>query len=103
MSIFLLILLTAAITYLLRALPLVVFRKPLENPFFTAFIDALPYALLAAMILPDIFFAVGDAKFPEMPSLPSVTGAITALILGLCKKSLPTVALSAAAIAYVFS
>ena len=95
------ILATAAITYLLRALPLALFRRPFENRFVADFLDALPYALLSAMILPDIFYAVGGAAYPSPPTLPAAAGAVTALALGFLRRSLPVVALAATAVAYI--
>lgn len=95
-----LILATATITYALRAVPMVLFRRPFSNPRLAAFLDALPYALLSAMIIPEIFYAVGDSAYPGVPRLPSVAGAVTALALGYAGKSLPSVALVATAVAY---
>lgn len=97
------ILATAAITYLLRALPLALFRKPFGNRFLAAFLDALPFALLSAMILPAIFYATGGAVFPQRPLFPAVAGAVTALALGFLRRSLPVVALAATAVAYAAS
>ena len=69
------VLLTAGITYLLRALPMAVFRRPFSNRRLAAFVDALPYALLSAMILPAIFYATGGGTaYPAPPpwrDLPS--------------------------------
>lgn len=97
-----LVLATAAVTYALRAVPLVAFRRPFRNRFVAALLDTLPYTLLAAMIIPDIFYSAGDAaSFPALPSLPSAAGAIVALILGFARRSLPTVALSATIAAYI--
>lgn len=95
------VLATAAVTYILRALPMAVFRRPFANRRLAAFIDALPYALLAAMILPAIFYATGGADYPSAPPWESVAGATVALALGLAGKSLPTVALAATAAAYL--
>lgn len=94
------ILLTAALTYLLRALPLVLFRKPFRSRFWSALLETLPYALLSAMIFPSIFYSTGDSAYPAMPSAPAAAGAVTALVLGFMRRSLPTVALAATAVAY---
>lgn len=96
------VLLTAAITYLLRALPMAIFRRPFSNRRLAAFVDALPYALLSAMILPAIFYATGGGTaYPAPPPWESVAGAAVALALSLAGKSLPTVALAATAAAYL--
>lgn len=94
---------TALATYLLRALPLIFFGKPSRNAFFTAFLDALPYALLSAMIFPSMFYATGGTQYPGIPPMPSLAGALTAIALGLMRRSLPVVALAATAVAYLIS
>ena len=38
-----------AVTYLVRVLPLVVFRKKITNRFVRSFLAYIPYAVLAAM------------------------------------------------------
>ncbi|MDO5314310.1 MAG: AzlD domain-containing protein, partial [bacterium] len=56
-----LVLVTALVTYLLRVVPLVLLRRPLQNPHFVALLEYMPYALLSAMIFPDIFYATDPA------------------------------------------
>ena len=46
-----------AVTYLVRVLPLVVFRKKITNRFVRSFLAYIPYAVLAAMTFPAILFA----------------------------------------------
>ena len=48
------ILVMAFVTYLIRMLPLVVFRKPIRNRFFRSFLYYLPYVTLAVMTFPAI-------------------------------------------------
>ena len=40
-----------AVTYLVRVLPLVVFKKKITNRFVRSFLTYIPYAVLAAMIV----------------------------------------------------
>lgn len=97
-----LVLVTAAVTYALRAIPITAFRHPFRNRFVAALLDTLPYTLLTAMIIPNIFYSAGDAaSFPALPSLQSAAGAIVALTLGFARQSLPIVALSATLAAYL--
>lgn len=101
---FAIIAVTAAATYALRAVPLALFRKPFGNRFATALLDCLPYALLAAMIFPAIFYSTDvGASYPSAPTLPSAAGAITAVVLGFMGLSLPVVALASTIIAYLFA
>lgn len=95
------VLLTAAITYALRAVPMLLFRRPFANRRLAAFLHALPYALLSAMILPSIFYSTGGADYPAPPSAPAAAGAVTALALGYFRRPLPVVALAATAVAYL--
>lgn len=45
-----------AVTYLVRVLPLVVFKKKITNRFVRSFLTYIPYAVLAAMTFPAVFF-----------------------------------------------
>lgn len=54
MSVALYILTMALTTYLIRALPLTVFRKPIRSPFLRAFLYYVPYCCLTAMTFPAI-------------------------------------------------
>ncbi len=91
-----LILSVAAATYLLRALPLALLRRPLQNPRAVAFIGYLPYAILSAMIIPGIFSGAGTRP-------ASLAGAAVAFGLALAGRSLPAVAALAAAAAFAVS
>lgn len=51
------ILLLAAVSYLLRALPMLLFRKEIENPFLRSFLFYVPYITLALMTFPAILNA----------------------------------------------
>ena len=47
-----------AVTYLVRVLPLVVFKKKITNRFVRSFLTYIPYAVLAAMTFPAVFFVI---------------------------------------------
>ena len=49
----------AITTYLIRALPLAVFRKPIRSRFIRSFLYYVPYACLSAMTFPAILYAGG--------------------------------------------
>lgn len=80
----------AVSTYLVRVIPLLIFRKKLNNRFIQAFLFYVPYAVLAAMTFPDIFYST-----PTLPSM--VCGLAAALILAWNGKGLLLVSLGAAA------
>lgn len=94
-SLLALVLGVALANYAMRALPLALLRKPFRNPRLVAFVERLPYAILAAMVVPDVFAAgtTGDAR-------ASAAGFAVALALSLLGRSLPVVAAAAAAAAF---
>lgn len=101
------VLLTALITYLLRAVPLLLLRKQLTNPFLVALFKYMPFALLSAMIFPDIFNSTADITVDTtikngspIPLISAIMGFIVALILSLKDKKLPVVAAAACAVAF---
>lgn len=83
-----------AVTYLVRVLPLVVFRKKITNRFVRSFLAYIPYAVLAAMTFPAVFFAVDC-----IPA--AAVGVIAAAIVAFKGGSLFTVAASASVVVYV--
>lgn len=96
-----LVLVTALVTYLLRVVPLVLLRRPLRNPHFVALLEYMPYALLSAMIFPDIFYATDPAAaFPGRPPVPAFAGAVTAIVLAFFRLNLPLVVLVATCVSY---
>ena len=87
------VLVMAIVTYLIRMLPLVAFRKKITNRFIRSFLYYVPYGVLSAMTFPAILYATG--------SLPSaVVSLIVALALAWMEKSLLTVAIFASAAAF---
>ena len=50
----------AAVTYLIRMLPFVVFRKPIKNRFVKSFLYYVPYAVLGAMTFPAILYSTSN-------------------------------------------
>ena len=83
-----------AVTYLVRVLPLVVFRKKITNRFVRSFLAYIPYAVLAAMTFPAVFFAVDCVP-------AAAAGVIAAGIVAFKGGSLFTVAASASVVVYV--
>lgn len=84
----------AGVTYLVRSVPLAAFRGKIKSRFVKSFLYYIPYAVLAAMTFPAIFFSAGDSSIGLISALP---GIAVALILALCEKGLLTVALSSCA------
>ena len=82
------LLVMAFVTYLVRAIPFVAFRKKIKNKFFKSFLAYVPYAVLGAMTFPAIFTSTGSV-------ISAVVGCVVAVCLAFKEKSLLTVALSA--------
>lgn len=78
----------ALVTYLVRAVPLVLLKRKLENRFLLSFLYYMPYAVLSVMTVPAVFYAT------QHP-LSAVVGVAVALVLAFCKRGLLTVALGA--------
>lgn len=82
------LLVMAGVTYLVRVIPLILFKKKITNRFLNSFLHYVPYAVLAAMTFPAILYATNSI-------VSGVVGLITALILAYFGRSLLTVALGA--------
>lgn len=79
---------TAGVTYLIRMLPMAVFRKEIRNRFVRSFLAYIPYAVLGAMTFPDVLYSTGDIR-------TAACGAAVAVLLAWRGRSLLTVALAA--------
>ena len=82
------IILIAITTYLIRAIPLLLIKKPIKNKFLRSFLFYAPYSTLAALKFPSILSSTGSFY-------PSVVGLIVAIITAFLNLGLPlTAALS---------
>ncbi len=93
----------ALVTYLIRMLPLAVFRKKIKSQLALDFLYYVPYAVLSAMTIPAVFTACADGSgmLTGAAVISSVAGFAVALLLAYLERGLLTVALSACAAAYV--
>ena len=90
MSIYLYILTMALTTYLIRVLPLAVFRKPIKSRFVKSFLHYVPYACLTAMTFPAILSSTAAV-------ISGAAALVIAVVLAYRGKSLLTVSLAASA------
>lgn len=86
--IYLYILVMAFVTYLIRMIPMTVFRKKITNPFVCSFLYYVPYACLTAMTIPAVFYATNSL-------ISAVAGVAVAFLLAYIGKNLVTVAAGA--------
>ena len=78
----------AGVTYLIRMLPLTVFRKEIKSVFIKSFLHYVPYAVLAAMTIPGILSSTGDIR-------TALAGLAVAVVMAWRGCSLLTVAIGA--------
>ncbi len=94
MSIYTYIIAMAVVTYLIRAVPLVLFRKKIQNQFIKSFLYYVPYACLTALTLPAIFYSTESV-------ISAAAGFAVAVILGIREKGLVVVAAAACVTVFV--
>ena len=92
------LLVMVGVTYLIRMLPLTVFRREIKSVFIRSFLHYVPYAVLTAMTIPDVLYSTGYAPGadPE-PLWCALAGLVTAAVFAWRGKSLLTVAVAACA------
>ena len=86
MSIYIYIFTMALTTYLVRMLPLTLFRKPIKSRFIRSFLHYVPYACLTAMTFPAILSSTENM-------ISGAAALIVAVALAMKGKSLIVVAL----------
>ena len=91
-NVYLYILVMAGVTYLIRMLPLVLFKREITSPFVKSFLYYVPYACLAAMAI--LTATAGGI-------ISGAAGLIVALIVAYREKSLLMVALFACAAVFI--
>lgn len=78
----------AGVTYLIRMLPLTVFRKEIKSVFVKSFLHYVPYAVLGAMTFPDVMYSTGSLW-------TALAGLVVAIIMAWRGHSLLSVAIGA--------
>lgn len=84
----------AGVTYLIRMIPFTAFRKKIKSKFIRDLLAYIPYAVLAAMTIPAIFFSTGSP-------ITAAIGTGVALVLAYFNCPLIVVALAAAITALI--
>ena len=82
------LLVMAGVTYLIRMLPLTVFRKEIKSVFVRSFLHYVPYAVLGAMTFPDVMYSTGNLW-------TALVGLVVAIVMAWRGRSLLTVAIGA--------
>ena len=94
MSVYIYILVMAVTTYLIRAIPLTLLKKPIKNRFLRSFLHYVPTACLTAMTFPAILYATDHI-------ISGVMGLAVGILLALKKKSLIIVAVASCAAVFL--
>jgi len=84
----------AGVTYLVRMLPFVLFRKKITNKYIKSFLFYIPYAVLGAMTFPAILYSTSSV-------ISGVVGLICAVLLACFERGLLTVAAFSCAAVFV--
>lgn len=84
---FVAIVIMALVTYIPRALPVAFFTKQIKSRYIKSFLYYVPYAVLASLTFPGIFYCTDNA-------IAAVLGTIVALILAYFEQSLVVVAIA---------
>ena len=90
MKVYLYILVMAVTTYLIRAIPLTLLKKPIRSRFLRSFLHYVPVACLTAMTFPAILTSTAAV-------ISGAAALIVAVILAYRGRSLLTVSLAASA------
>lgn len=88
------LLIMAGITYLIRMVPLVLFKKKIKSRFVLSFLYYVPYAVLTVMTIPAIFSSTASW-------ISALLGFLMALTLSFMEKSLLTVAASSCLVVFL--
>lgn len=88
------LLIMAASTYLIRAVPFAVIQNRIENRFVRSFLYYIPYAVLTAMTIPAVFY---ETEYILSASI----GLIFAVLFAFKEKSLTTVAVAACTAVFI--
>lgn len=84
----------ALTTYLIRMLPLTVFKKEIKNRYIKAFLKFIPVCCLTAMTVPAIFMSTEYL-------ISGLAAFLVAVILALLKRSLVVVAAGSSAAVFI--
>lgn len=94
MSIYLYVFVMAVTTYLIRAIPLTLLKKPIQSRFLRSFLHYVPTACLTAMTFPAILYATDHVW-------SGAAGLAVGVLLALKNKSLIVVAVASCAATFL--
>lgn len=95
-EVFIYIMVMAAVTYLIRMLPLTLIRKEITNVYIKSFLYYVPFVTLAVMTFPGILYLDGISSV-----WPGAAGFLAAVVLAFFGQSLFKVSLSACVVVFL--
>ncbi len=84
----------AGVTYIVRMIPFTLVKGKIKSVYIQSFLYYVPYAVLGAMTFPFILYSTGS-------TLTGIVGMAVAFLLAFMRRSLLTVAASAALAAFI--
>ena len=94
MNIYLYVFVMAVTTYLIRAIPLTLMKKPIRSRFLRSFLHYVPTACLTAMTFPAILYSTDHV-------ISGAAGLVVGVLLSMKNKSLIVVAVASCATVFV--
>lgn len=94
MNIYVYVLVMAVTTYLIRAIPLTLLKKPIRSRFLRSFLHYVPTACLTAMTFPAILYATDHV-------ISGAVGLLVGVLLAFRNKSLIVVAVASCAAVFI--
>jgi len=94
MNIYVYILVMAVTTYLIRAIPLTLLKKPIRSRYLRSFLHYVPTACLTAMTFPAILYATDHV-------ISGAIGLLVGIFLAFKNKSLIVVAVASCAAVFI--
>ncbi len=94
MNIYIYVLVMAVTTYLIRAIPLTLFKKPIRSRFLRSFLHYVPTACLTAMTFPAILYSTENI-------ISGALGLLVGVLLAFKNKSLIVVAVASCAAVFL--
>lgn len=88
------LLLMAATTYLLRAVPFFAFSKKIKNRYIRSFLYYIPYTVLTVMTLPAALYATGSV-------VAAAIGLVAAVVVAIKSKNLLLTALTSCTVVLI--
>lgn len=88
------ILAMAVVMFIVRVLPLFIFKNKIKNKFLNSVFAYIPYAVLVSLTFPEVFKSTGRP-------LSAVFGIIAAVVLSYLEKGLITILVSSTAVVFV--